>query len=249
MITLTLFITKFTVQIDKKNFWEKKIIGWEDIRYKNDSTNQNFFEKFVNKTNKTLIFRLKTTLEILRPLVKNKKVVELGCGSGFLAEEIIKLGAISYTGYDISENAINRAIKISIKNNYHKKTNFFSKPILEIPLLNADYVFSLGLTDWLDDNELNHLFKISKNSENLHSISEDKKSVSQLLHKFYVFLSYSRKTKGYAPRYLNSDKISELIHANTGRKVFKYRNKKMSFGILLSTLPINENILFMNNDC
>jgi SAM-dependent methyltransferase len=238
------------MEIDKKNFWEKKIIGWEDIRYKSDATNQNFFEKFVNKTNKTLIFRLRSTLDILAPLVKNKKVVELGCGSAFLAEEIIKLGATSYTGYDISENAINRAIRLSIEKNYDEKTNFFAKSILETPLLDADYVFSLGLTDWLDDNELNHLFKISKNSENLHSISEDKKSFSQLLHKIYVFLSYARKTKGYAPRYLNSDKISELIKFNTGKKVFKYRNKHMSFGILLSTLPIDASTGFFskNND-
>lgn len=237
------------MQIDKKNFWEKKIIGWEDIRYKSDATNQNFFEKFVNKTNKTLIYRLKATLDILGPLVKNKKVVELGCGSAFLAEEIIKLGATSYTGYDISENAISRAIKLSEQKNYHDKANFFSKSILETPTLDADYVFSLGLTDWLDDNELNHLFKISKNSENLHSISEDKKSFSQLLHKTYVFFSYGRKTKGYAPRYLNSEKISELIRVNTGKKVFKYRNKLMSFGILLSTLPIDKDTdLFSKNN-
>tara|TARA_B100001123_G_C15260567_1_gene1006442 strand:+ start:448 stop:1155 length:708 start_codon:yes stop_codon:yes gene_type:complete len=229
------------MEIDKKSFWENKIIGWENIRYKSVSNNQSFFEKFVNKTNKTLIFRLKTALEILKPIVKNKKVVELGCGSGFLAKEIIKSGATSYTGYDISENAISRAINLSKQNNYQEKSSFFSKSILETPLLDADYVFSLGLTDWLDDNELNHLFKISKNSDNLHSISEDKKSFSQLLHKAYVFLSYGRKTKGYAPRYLKSEKISELIKNNTEKEVFEYRNKHMSFGLFLSTFPINQN--------
>ncbi len=226
--------------INKKIFWENKIIGWEDIRYKSESKNQNFFEKFVNKTNKTLIYRLKTTFEILKPIIKNKRVVELGCGSGFLAEDIIKAGASSYIGYDISENAINRAIKISEEKRYHDKAKFFSKSILETPILDADYVFSLGLTDWLNDDELDHLFKISKNSENIHSISENKKSFSQLLHKIYVFLSYARKTKGYAPRYLDSKKIAGLITKNTGKKVFAYRNKKMSFGILLTTLPLDK---------
>jgi len=56
------------------------------------------------------------------------------------------------------------------------------------------------------------------------------------------------KTKGYAPRYLNSDKISELIRINTKRKIFKYPNKQMSFGILLSTLPIDEGNFIKNND-
>ena len=231
------------MNVDKKKFWENKIIGWEDIRYKSLSNNQSFFEKFVNKTNKTLIFRLNTALEILKPLIKDKKVVELGCGSGFLAKEIINYGASSYTGYDISENAISRAISLSNENNYNDKTKFYSKSILEMTELDADYVFSLGLTDWLDDKEIDHLFKISKNSENLHSISEEKKSISQLLHRAYVFLSYGRKTKGYAPRYLKSKKIIETIKLHSNKNVFEYRNKRMSFGIFLSTFPINRDDL------
>ena len=59
--------------IDKKQFWEDKIIGWEDIRYKRDTTNFNIFENFVNKTNKTLIFRLNIAFKILEPLLRNKK--------------------------------------------------------------------------------------------------------------------------------------------------------------------------------
>ena len=33
-----------------------------------------------------------------------------------------------------------------LQNNYQEKSSFFSKSILETPLLDADYVFSLGLT-------------------------------------------------------------------------------------------------------
>ena len=229
------------MKLNKKDFWENKIIGWEDIRYKSKSDKLNFFEKFVNKTNKTLIFRLNTALQILKPLVKNKKVVELGCGSGFLAYEIINSGATSYVGYDISENAIARAIEISKKKSYEGKSKFYAKSIKDIPLLDADYVFSLGLTDWLTADELDHLFNVSKNSDNLHSISEDKKTISQLLHKAYVFLSYGRRTEGYSPRYLKSDKIANLIKAKTNKNVFQYRHKQMSFGLFLSTFQINEN--------
>tara|TARA_B110000305_G_C19289569_1_gene563497 strand:- start:77 stop:787 length:711 start_codon:yes stop_codon:yes gene_type:complete len=236
------------MSIDKKNFWENKIINWEDIRYKSVSGNLSFFERFVNRTNKTLKFRLKTALEILKPLVKNKKIVEIGCGSGFLAQEILNAGAISYTGYDISEKAITRAIELSKKNDYSDRSNFYSNSILKINSLNADYVFSLGLTDWLDDDELDHLFKISKNSENLHSISEDRKTISQLLHKLYVFCSYGRKSKGYAPRYFKSKKISNMLNIHTGKKIFEYRNKKMSFGLFLSTFPFVTKISKVQHD-
>ena len=133
--------------IDKKKFWEDKIIGWEDIRYKRDTTNFNIFENFVNKNNKTLIYRLNTAFKILEPLLKNKRIVELGCGSGFLAERIINSGAKSYIGYDISEKAISRATNISKEKKINEKAFFFSKSIKEMSDIEADYVFSLGTTD------------------------------------------------------------------------------------------------------
>ena len=83
------------MKIDKKEFWEKKIIGWEDLRYKKNESVFNLFEKNVDKTNNTLIFRLNFAFEILEPLIKNKKVVELGCGSGFLAKKFIEIAANS----------------------------------------------------------------------------------------------------------------------------------------------------------
>ncbi len=226
--------------IDKKQFWEDKIIGWEDIRYKRDTTNFNIFENFVNRTNKTLIYRLNTAFKILKPLLKDKKIVELGCGSGFLAEKIINSGAKSYTGYDISEKAISRAIHISKEKKINDKATFFAKAIKEMTDIDADYIFSLGTTDWLDDDELNHMFYISRNSENLHSISEDRNSLPQLLHKFYVFLSYGRKTDKYVPRYYKTDKISNLIKKYFDKPAFYYRNKKMSFGTFAATFEIEE---------
>ena len=226
--------------VDKKKFWEDKIIGWEDIRYKRDTTNFNIFENFVNKTNKTLIYRMNTAFKILEPLLKNKRIVELGCGSGFLAERIINSGAKSYTGYDISEKAISRATNISKEKKINEKAFFFSKSIKEMSDIEADYVFSLGTTDWLEDDELNHMFYISRNSENLHSISEDRNSLPQLLHKFYVFLSYGRKTDKYIPRYYKTEKISSLIKKYINKPTFYYRNKKMSFGTFVSTFEIKE---------
>jgi len=235
--------------INKKEFWERKIIDWEDIRYGRKLSKLNFFEKFVNRTNKTLIFRLNTALKILKPLIKNKKVVEVGCGSALIASDIINAGVSSYVGYDISENAIERAIKLSKDNNSENKTSFYAKPVMDMPELKADYVFSLGLTDWLNDREIEHLFKISKNCENLHSISEDNNSISQLLHKIYVFLSYGRNTKGYAPRYLKTEKISKLLNQYTDKKIYNFRHKKMSFGLFLSTFQLsNENLIDFQNE-
>lgn len=225
------------MKIDKKLFWENKIIGWEDIRYKRAEKNFNLFESVVNRTNKTLIFRLETAFKLLLPYIKNKKVVELGCGSGFLSNEFIKMGASSYTGYDISEAAIKRAKEMS-DNTYKSKINFFANTVTNLSTLDADYVFSLGLTDWLSDEELEHLFYITRNSHNLHSISENRFSISQILHKLYVYLSYGRKDQSYVPRYYKTKKIEDLVKKNSNKDTYVFRHKKLSFGTFISSFPI-----------
>lgn len=225
------------MNIDKKNFWEKKIIGWEDLRYKKNESGFNLFEKTVDKTNNTLIFRLNFAFEILEPLIKNKKVVELGCGSGFLAKKFIEAGASSYTGYDISEKAISRAQQLFKEEKESKKINFFAKPILDLEILDADYVFSLGLTDWLTDNEIDHMLKVSSKCDNLHSISEKRFSLFRFLHQTYVFFSYGYKSKGYTPRYFNSKVFSDKIKKYTNKETYEFRDRKMSFGMFISTIP------------
>ena len=226
------------MNIDKKKFWEDKIIGWEDLRYNKKDKNFNLFEKTVDKTNNTLIFRLNFIFKILQPLIRNKSIIELGCGSGFLANKFIENGAKSYTGYDISEKAIIRAKEFIKKTPSKNNINFYVKPIMELKKLDADYVFSLGLTDWLTDEEIDHMFKISSQSENLHSISEKRFSISRLLHQLYVYISYGYKSKGYVPRYFDSNKIAQKMSLHTKKKTYFFRNKKLSFGMFISTIPI-----------
>ena len=151
---------------DKKKFWEKKILNWEDARYNKNLNKLNYFEKFVNSTNETLLFRLKITFEHLKPHFKNKKIVEIGCGSGLLAEKIIATGAESYTGYDFSENAVAKGNAIAKERNLDNKIKFFAKSVNELEILNADIIFSLGLTDWLNDKEIERLFYVSQNAQN-----------------------------------------------------------------------------------
>ena len=101
-------------------------------------------------------------------MIKNKNIVELGCGSGFLAQKFIEKGANSYIGYDISEKAILRAKELVKEKNESGKINFYAKPILDLEKLKADYVFSLGLTDWLTDEEIDHMLRVSSDCDILH---------------------------------------------------------------------------------
>ena len=101
--------------IDTKEFWEEKLIGWEDGRYGNSIKNTNWLERIANKASASLRYRIEITKILLSPHVKGKKIVEIGCGSGLLTKTLYDAGAKSYVGYDIAELAISNAIKISEK--------------------------------------------------------------------------------------------------------------------------------------
>tara|TARA_B110000967_G_C18625773_1_gene431131 strand:+ start:36 stop:716 length:681 start_codon:yes stop_codon:yes gene_type:complete len=222
------------MSVDKKKFWEKKIIGWEDGRYNLKNDRINFLENIGDKASSSLYHRQKICLEILKDKVYKKNIIELGCGSGLITKQILSLGAKSYTGYDISANAINRAKKIAEQENF-QNCKYFAQPVNEISELNCDIVFSLGFIDWLNNDELEHLFKMSKNIDFIHSMSEKKSSITQYLHRLYVYLSYGRKTKGYAPRYITKEKILKLIKSHINKKIHFLNKKELSFGVFFSS--------------
>ena len=218
----------------KKEFWEKKIIGWEDGRYSLNKTDSNKLENFSDKLSSSLIHRQKIALKYLKPFIENSNIVELGCGSGLLTKSFIELKCKSYTGYDISEKAIERALDISKKNNFPANINFFALDINDIKVdEKIDVVFSLGLLDWLDENEIQKIFISFNNAKHLHSISENRKfNLYIFLHKLYVFLSYGFKSKGYKPTYHTLDDIKNLYNKNP-ESLEIVRDKKLKFGAFI----------------
>ena len=95
--------------MDPRAFWETKIIAWEDGRYRGLGSRSTLLEKFADKASQSLRFRLDIARQILLTVVRDMEVVEIGCGSGFLAPDLIRAGARSYTGFDIADAAIFRA--------------------------------------------------------------------------------------------------------------------------------------------
>ena len=95
--------------IDPKSFWNAKILGWEDSRYKDPATAPSLAERIAGRVSTSLRFRLEEAVRLLAPHLPGRRVVELGCGSGLLAERLLALGAASYQGFDISDAAIARA--------------------------------------------------------------------------------------------------------------------------------------------
>lgn len=224
-------------KIDHREFWEKKILAWEENRYIGSETRYGLLERIAHAGSNSLRFRIQLAAKYLKPYVHGKRVVEIGCGTGRLAKDLIDAGAIEYTGYDVAETAIVEANKIALENGILEKANFIRSSVEELPSFEADVVLSLGLFDWLENHEIDHVFKTSGNADFFHSISEKRNSPAQWIHRYYVFLAYGYKTRGYAPKYHSVSHILGIARNYTDARIHEFRDTRLSFGAILTTLP------------
>jgi SAM-dependent methyltransferase len=225
--------------IDPKEFWETKLLGWEQGRYGSPDRPLGFLEWIANRSSASLRFRVSIVPELLKPFLLNKAVVELGCGSGIIAGKFLEYGAASYLGIDIAESAIEKA---RARHASDARMRFQVGNVADLPQLSADLVVSLGLFDWLTDDEIAAVFRQSGKADFLHAIAERRPGIQQWLHRSYVQLAYGYRTDRYRPRYFTCDHVRSLSAAGASRPLYVYRNWRLSFGALLSSLPIGPEV-------
>lgn len=212
----------------KQTFWDEKILTWEYRRYDRAGT----FGK-----GGAVAARLNEACRLLAPAVRGKTVLELGCGSGRLAETLLAAGASGYVGWDLSPRAIAVARERLHASGLASRATLFTGSALYLDETKADLCVSLGFLDWLQPNEITDLFSRLESPLHLHSFSELRAgSIEQWLHRLYVFLSYGRKTGQYRPRYLGEKFVQELFRMGTPRPIHFVRNRRMKFGVLAHNL-------------
>ena len=224
-----------------KDFWEQKILSWENGRYNLEPDSRNTtFETFANKGSGSLRFRIHKTGEMLSEFVEGKNVVELGCGRGLLTRALMDAGARSYLGIDIAEAAIFTARDVHQDLIKTGTVDFVQGKVDELPKQPADIIFSLGLLDWLTDAELQSMFAWRPDANHFHAIAEKRFSLTQLIHKMYVYVAYGHRTKGYVPRYYTIEDMLGYMACLTHKERYVYRSHKLTFGAFVSTFPIGE---------
>jgi SAM-dependent methyltransferase len=226
------------MNVDPRGFWEEKILRWEADRYGEGSPGAGWLERLARRASRSLRARQAAAREILAGQVEGRRVVELGCGSGLLAEALIEAGAASYLGLDIARNAVEGARERTQSSPHSGRIRFEVADVSARPRLDADLVFSLGLFDWLTLPQIEGVFAASGDSEYLHAIAEKRVSLSQYVHRAYVFLSYGHRTGGYVPQYYSAAAIAVRAAPHNPRPVHVFRSPSISFGALVTTLPL-----------
>ena len=220
--------------IDYREFWNKKILGWEEGRYDLSSSNSaSLLERIADYASRSLRYRQTLVIDLLGNRLSGRPVVEVGCGSGLLATKFISAGATSYLGVDLSDAAILEARRRVAVCGAGANISFQSADVRDLHSLPKHaIVVSTGLLDWLSDDELDYLFRWQHGADFLHSISERRLSAKQWLHRLYTYLAYGRRNGGYVPRYYSCSEIATRVG---GRPVYIYRDRGLAFGVFLSS--------------
>ncbi|MBC7538052.1 MAG: class I SAM-dependent methyltransferase [Bacteriovorax sp.] len=175
-------------------YWEEKILHWERLRYSQ--------WLFFYPLSWTVRSRLNSSVKIIKKRLQTDwLVLELGCGSGIFAFNIAnEVG--HYLGVDIAANAI----ALAKKKNRHTQLQFLAADIMKISFEKKDVVIFLGLTDWLEVEQLRELFSKLHTNNVFFSYTETK-VVSSWNPYYYYRIIMDRKSFKYSYRARNYSEV------------------------------------------
>jgi len=217
--------------MESRQYWNNKIIEWEDSMKK--GIDVSLVERLASRFRKPLKIRMEMCLSLLKNFGKNKKILELGCGSGYFAFKLYKESKPKQIiGMDISHNAIERAKEITKELGLSKSIKFIEGDVSSINLPKSDITIGLGFLDYLNAEEIKTLFKNMKSNYFLFTFSEERFSILRILH--IIYLISQKCPKHY---YYKKENIRTLI-GDKYSNVKIISNSKLSFGCIIHNLPI-----------
>ena len=194
------------------SFWNNHILRWSKKRYR-------------SRIFRSIAYRESLAFELLRWQVQHKSILELGCGVGRLGPRLIKSGAGHYLGVDFSPNAIAEAER----NTSVPGVVYTCKELSQVED-KLDLCFSLGLTDWVDDNGLRQIVHLSSGIKYLHSFSEQKGFFhflySQVMGRLY-------RARSVQPRQFTVEEMRTLFNDPEAMII---RDQRMAFGCFITNI-------------
>ena len=184
-------------------------------------------------------FRKYVVIEHIKEHFQNKHIVELGCGTGRISQEIINCGAASYHGIDFAQTAIDIAQKNTKQSGMNDRITFEQANILNKDLIEADLVFSSGFISWLTDEQIDHMFSITRQSHFLHTITEPRLDLRQIIKN-----AYQRFTNAdpFVVRYFSVKDMERILKKHRESKMHVLRHKNLYTLAYISSLPFSESL-------
>jgi len=146
-------------QISKSGkYWKEHLLSWEASAYYKDTSNKaNFWDGLSTIFRGDAMYvRMNAALELLKPYIIGKTVLDVGCASGRFAFQLLEAGAAKVHGVDISPEAILIANENCERSGLQEQLDFSTSDIVhsDSPLPKSDLVTALGVIEYFDSKTM-----------------------------------------------------------------------------------------------
>ena len=180
---------------NQKEYWENRILDWEDISYDTAHAKPaSLVERVAHYFRGPVRHRPVVAFDLINK-VKPARVLELGCGSGRLAFDLVTRAGVGHvTGVDISEHAVAFANERAKSLGMTDRLTFIASSIADLDFNSQkpyDFVLGMGLTPYLNEMEFARLFEAMRGASFLFDVHPKGISFQNFSHAVY------RKIKGH----------------------------------------------------
>jgi ubiquinone/menaquinone biosynthesis C-methylase UbiE len=166
---------------EMRSYWDRRIVDWDSSSYDRERP-----RGMMGRLRSSVDARMRIALQILAPHVKDKTLLDLGCGCGRFAIAAVKdLGASRAHGIDISPEAVRRGQELAQEAGIDDRVTFEVGTVERDSFPEADITVGLGLLDWLDDAQTEALLSALAGRRVVLSYSEQDGSLGEIVHRFY----------------------------------------------------------------
>lgn len=139
-------------------YWKEHLLSWETSAYYKDISHKaNLWDRLSTIFRGNAMYvRMKAALELLRPHIAGKTVLDIGCASGRFAFQLLEAGTAKVYGVDISPDAIKLANGHRQHAGLEKQLDFAVADVVRqnTPLPISDLTTALGVIEYFDPKTL-----------------------------------------------------------------------------------------------
>jgi len=142
-------------QISKSGeYWKKHLLSWEASAYYKDTEQAaNLWDRISTIFRGDAMYvRMNAALELLKPHLTGKTVLDVGCASGRFSFQLLDAGAEKVFGVDISPEAIQLANSHCTQAGLEDQLDFSVADVVnpDTPLPKSDLMTALGVIEYFD---------------------------------------------------------------------------------------------------
>ena len=135
-------------------YWKEHLLSWEASAYYKDTPHKaSLWDRLSTVFRGNAMYvRMQTALEMLKPHLQDKTVLDVGCASGRFAFQLLNAGAAKVYGVDVSQEALEFANKQRKQAGLEDRLEFSVADVVHPgnPLPKSDIVTALGVIEYFD---------------------------------------------------------------------------------------------------